>query len=267
MAWFVGTDTDNKYTVGQTYVSAGRTYTAQSDGSFRTTNSDGTVRSTAGSSAMLQESVRSAVSQSPSQRVNNPQRQVASGLTLLPNGTVQVGNGPGNGSSRGGSVTAGPGNSVAYAGSGSLRMAQLPIKDPKGASSVVTGGIRVEADPGWSDGGEFEQRYGEFAGAILGLGVLMADGWLTAKAAVGFNQPKLEKDVASGVADFARYLGERRTEIEEARRQEQLIDDYLATPIWQGQTEVGNGVFSFVPPDGYERLEAPKPLSYNARGR
>ena len=47
---FTGTSTGNVYNVGQSYVSAGRVYTAQPDGSFKTTNRDGTVRSVVGSS-------------------------------------------------------------------------------------------------------------------------------------------------------------------------------------------------------------------------
>lgn len=42
---------------------------------------------------------------------------------------------------------------------------------------IQIGGHWVPVDTGWSDGGDFEQRYGELGGSILGVGVMVADGW------------------------------------------------------------------------------------------
>lgn len=39
------------------------------------------------------------------------------------------------------------------------------------------GGARIYADPGTSDAGDYEQRWGEVAGAMAGFGVMAADAW------------------------------------------------------------------------------------------
>lgn len=52
---FGGTDTNKTYTAGQQYVSAGRVYTAQADGSFSRANADGSTGYSAGSSASYGE--------------------------------------------------------------------------------------------------------------------------------------------------------------------------------------------------------------------
>lgn len=41
---------------------------------------------------------------------------------------------------------------------------------------VFAGGGELPRDDGWSDGGDFEQRWGEWGGGLAGMGVMLADG-------------------------------------------------------------------------------------------
>lgn len=56
---------------------------------------------------------------------------------------------------------------------------KLKPKDNPEYTQIVIGGHKMKQDPGWSDGGDFEDRWGEVGGAIGGLGTMGADLWRT----------------------------------------------------------------------------------------
>lgn len=108
----------------------------------------------------------------PSLGVSTPGLTVKSDDVLMPNSPIgrpktptRVGTGAGNLSS-GPRAGAGPGNLVVGGAWEVGKSTRTPMQ---------VGGVWVSTDTGWSDGGDFEQRYGEFGGAVLGIGVLGAD--------------------------------------------------------------------------------------------
>lgn len=82
-------------------------------------------------------------------------------------------------STNGGGTGTGPGNPGAVAGrprtAGSGTRLAIAEGGPE-TTPIFAGGSRVPADLGWSDGADFEDRWGEWGGALAGLGVMGADG-------------------------------------------------------------------------------------------
>lgn len=142
---FTGTNTGNTYVAGQQYVSAGRVYTANPDGTFSRPNADGSIRSTVGSS------------QDP---------RVTFGTTG--GGSV----GPGAPRTVAGATGTGPGN-PGVIGAGGRPVgggAGLPptIAGRVAAAGVMprttqlwVGGYPLARDLGTSDAQDFEDRYGD----------------------------------------------------------------------------------------------------------
>lgn len=151
---FTGTNTGNTYKVGQSYSMAGKTYVAQSNGTFATMKSDGTTRFTEGSSQS--DSATFYVSQSL---------------------------GAGGGSSRSsGAVNRGSGDSAASVTGRNPNTGQGPGSIPSakgGAPSKVTklwwDGVPLSINPRTSDGADFEDRWGEWGGGLGGIGVMADD--------------------------------------------------------------------------------------------
>jgi hypothetical protein len=113
--------------------------------------------------------------------------------------------GPGSGGSRLGAepVGSGPGLGVITVG---------PAFDWEYGKSTRTpiqiGGSWVPIDEGFSDGGDFEQRWGEFGGSVAGLGVMAADGWKWAASQFGEPDPyQAQKNVNQYLFGNSRPMG------------------------------------------------------------
>lgn len=190
---FTGASTGSVYKVGQSYSSAGRTYTAQADGSFKTTNRDGTVRSVSGSS----------------------QSETATfyhSASLASGGGGSAKSGAGKGAAAAAAVKAAA-KSVPYTGNGPGALPSGSVTMPK-TTQLFWDGVPLPMARGISDGGDFEQRWGEFGGGIGGLGVMAAD------LSSGVFKPKLYEDlsaapgaVASGAISFAGFLDQRKQQL------------------------------------------------------
>nr|QJB21601.1 MAG: hypothetical protein [Microvirus sp.] len=86
--------------------------------------------------------------------------------------------GPGNGGV-GNPAVPGPGGSRVKVGSNLTLFPDervlLDLNKPGKVTPLVAGGYPIIHDRGWSDGGDYEQRWGEFGGGLAGLGVMAAD--------------------------------------------------------------------------------------------
>lgn len=181
MAWFTGTSTGNKYTVGQQYVSAGQTYVANANGSFTNVNSGKTNPGSSQSDSVQFGGSASRVTASalPALWSSDPQWRGTggSGSSGATSGTGPMTRGPGaNGAISGtkqqlnASVQAGYG--VGVNGGGGVVMTTRkgatlkPIGGAKGGIGVVGSGVsqtkfgQVKDMPmervgngGWSDPG------------------------------------------------------------------------------------------------------------------
>lgn len=119
-------------------------------------------------------------------------------------------------------------------------------------------GEELNLDHTTSDGGEGEQRWGEWGGGIYGLGVAFND-ILHASSVdtdklwhdVGTNgdPSKWAPDLASGIIDFAGYLGERKAAIRqrevdfahaaaEAEHERQWRSEAGKQPMWNDPVKV-----------------------------
>lgn len=87
-------------------------------------------------------------------------------------GPVTTGN-PGPGQQAG----TGPGTGGGWGGG----PVKLKPKDNPEFTQIVMGGHNIVHDAGWSDGGDMEDRWGEWGGGIGGLGVMAADLWSTGR--------------------------------------------------------------------------------------
>ena len=216
MASFKGTSTDREYTVGQSYSMGGQSWTAQSDGSFSNSK---TGQSLVGSSQEM---------------ADDKYRDKSDTAYIL--GEIKAGRMEYIPPAR--DATTGPGSSAAVMGSGN------PGSGP-GVSTVVTrrassgaislggafapekvtdlyaGGNRLAIDRKTSDGADWEDRWGEWGGALAGLGVMFNDMAHMADVRNGgiIRNDRIQQDAANlpgllteGAIDFARYLDDRRTE-------------------------------------------------------
>lgn len=204
---FTGTNTGKTYVEGQSYVSAGRVYTAQSDGTFKTTNSNGQTRSTVGSSQDPRVTFGSTGGGSAASGGGGGRQQpVSAGGGTGPGrpGVVSGGGYPGAGPGAG-PLAAGPVRQTAA-------RAGMPV-----TTQIWIGGQKAAMDPGWSDGGDGEQRWGEWGGSLYGLGVMGADGvkWIGDQLTPKFHEDaaKLPKSLADGAVDLAGYLDAQRSAV------------------------------------------------------
>lgn len=165
-------------------------------------------------------------------------------------GARRVGNSNGAGTGVGVDQVATPGRVVTVGpGVGVVRGAawngwQLPVNKPDPVTPVYVGGLRLEPDRGWSDGGVAEQRYGEFGGSIIGLGVLGAD---VAKALtirtdkIGLAIQRTPSTLVDGAIDFARWLDQRKAQMVKAPGEK--IAPLLQAGGWRGQPGTMGGYF------------------------
>lgn len=163
---FTGTSTGSTYKVGQEFSTSRGTVVAQADGTFRNKN---TGQVSQGSSHQVAEA-RTLIGKS--RQGDSPSGEGFGGKQSV---RVTFGSGPGAGSA------------------GTRGSAMAPIKGP-GAAKVASqagffsgvasnietqllywGGKRLNTRKDISDGGDFEQRWGEWGGAIAGLGVMGSD--------------------------------------------------------------------------------------------
>lgn len=205
MVWFTGTSTGNKYTVGAIYQRSGEKYRANVDGSF-TKLSTGKVSVGSSQSKKVQWGGFSSSPARSSSGRPSPTHGVGAAVVGASSPSVGVG----------------------AVGSRSLPaivdgvMVTIPVTsiDPAeglavelGKSTrtpIQIGGGFVTLDSGVSDGGDFEQRYGEFGGSVAGLFVAGADAWSHIT-----RSPQAEGDIVRaeqikrGIADLKRVNGVR----------------------------------------------------------
>lgn len=164
---FTGTSTGSKYNVGQEYSTSRGTVVAQSDGTFRNKN---TGQVSAGSSEAVSEA-RQLLSKGRSDSGNASEGYSGGKQTVK----VGFGSGPGTGS------VGTPGASrVPQKGAGAAKVASGAGFFSGVASNIETqllywGGKRLNTRLDISDGGDFEQRWGEWGGAMAGLAVMGSD--------------------------------------------------------------------------------------------
>lgn len=250
MAWFTGTSTGKTYEVGKQYVSAGDVYTANANGTFTNERSGRTNVGSSQSPTALFGGYQSLSSPLPGLWSNDPDWRGSGGSGPGNAGASSApgyaGRGPGVSGSAGDVVSSGPGSPVvrkASAGSfltiagGNLAMGSKLNKTTRLAWS----GDELNLDRTTSDGGEGEQRWGEWGGALYGLGVMFNDGLhgvgvntekLWTDVGTNGNPTKWAPDLADAAIDFAGYLGERKAEINEKKRRQEVGQDFMwADPL------------------------------------
>lgn len=207
MVWFTGTSTGDRYNVGQSYESAGRVYTAQSDGSFSV---NGSNRSVVGSSqdpttvwggwstpAVGSGAAAYDGTASPSYGGGAAAGQVYSGpAAFSPVQTTGPGNPAAQNDAPGGSPvrTTGPGGrswlfldpnpANVQRGDKQLTMfedevsgTQLDQWQLAPTTPLMIGGNQMRMDRGWSDASQWEERYAEPGEWLGGLLLMGADAW------------------------------------------------------------------------------------------
>lgn len=198
MTWFTGTSTGDRYTVGQVYSNASGSYRANPDGSFTNVK---TGRTDVGSS------------QDP--------RTVWGGSSIVSGGR-DGGAGPGSAAVVAGgrsAVTSGPGSGITVSGGagdpgsgpGAFVFGDITLepKMKKTHTQLVIGGGSVAHDPGWSDAGEVEERWGE--GELLSptwfyqWGVVGADAWKSVERFREGNVKRWKKDAQEIDEDFEEF--------------------------------------------------------------
>lgn len=211
---FTGTSTGNKYTVGRSYTMGGQAYRANADGSF---TKESTGRTLVGSSrdpdvTFYERPLGNSggVNRSPS---NGP----GSNGALSDNGRgVSPGTGPGN--------PAVVQNGAKWGGWLAAKSILLGGGEPADTTQIVIGGKAVIHDRGFSDAGEFEQRFGESEflspGWFYGWGVTGAD----AAKSFGVRTDKIGNflweapgKLLDGAVDFAGYLDQRKIQIQQEK--------------------------------------------------
>lgn len=163
---FTGTSTGNKYDVGREYSTSRGTVVAQADGTFRNKE---TGQVSVGSSHQVAEA-RSLIGKS--REGESPSGGGVGGKQSV---RVTFGGGAGAGSAG----TRGS-NGVPIKGPGAAKVASQAGFFSGIASNIETqllywGGKQLNTRKDISDGGDFEQRWGEWGGAIAGLGVMGSD--------------------------------------------------------------------------------------------
>lgn len=223
MAWFSGTSTGDRYTVGQTYSNGNGSYTANADGTFTNQRSGSTLVGSSQAAGVQWGGYESiAGGGGAALWSNDPQWQGNGGSQYSSEGPASA-----HVASRGGSVTSGPGNPrVGARGSGlSLGVSgagfagSLGVADYEPITPIRVGGENLRLDSSTSDGGTGEQRWGEWGGGLYGLGVMARDG-----ASVVFKPGAVEADLAKLPAwaaetavDAARMLDERKKAVDHSK--------------------------------------------------
>lgn len=242
MSWFAGTATGRQYTVGAQYSMGGQTYRANSDGSFTSQQTGRTLQGSAGANvarggggSLAGDTVRTAAERGLVEELARRNGQPVAGRPA-------AGAGSGNrvvvSQPRGGAAGAPvPGAAVSEAVGNGPGNPAVVGGTPRGRSSWLVGPTTLGLNPqanqvtqlyvnGWalpinrgtSDGGMFEERYGEVGGAVAGIGVAVVDlvppalRWVADTVTYGAAAPALPV-VQQGVVDLARYLDERKAEV------------------------------------------------------
>lgn len=191
---FEGTSTKKIYKVGTLVQgTGGRVLKVNADGSFTDTKSGKvSVGSSQSKTAKFYSSVASGGRSATAKTTGSPKVSAA---------TAVVASAPYVGSGAGVGTVLPPGPPV-RASAGAIAPNITPL---------YWGGQRLQAATGWSDGDQFETRWGEWGGAIGGLAVMGAD------IAENVFTDKFFEDldgapsaIADGIVDFARYLDQKR---------------------------------------------------------
>lgn len=160
---FTGTSTGRSYDVGQSYSTSRGTVVAQSDGTFRNVNT-GQVRRGSSDAVAEATTFRGGGGGNASNGYYGGKQTVK----------VTFGSGPGNsgvatGGGRG--ATTGPGVAKVASKAGFFSGVAGDIE----TQLLYWDGKKLNTRGDISDGGDFEQRWGEWGGAMAGLGVMFSD--------------------------------------------------------------------------------------------
>lgn len=236
MTWFAGTDTGNRYTVGQSYTMGGREYVALPSGQFLTTTRDGGIRTTVGSSQSAVEWGGFGTSLLSGGQGDSPSRSGGSG----PGKAVVV-------SDDDQPVTGGAGVPAAVSLPAGVNMSPLGPVSAGGMlrahafelqkgfepgvvkqTPIYVGGVEISRALGWSDAGEAEEAWGELGGSMYGLARMGADFSVTGVKLVDelFQQEKLVNDVVNAASSFSQFLDDRRASNAAKADKEWAVRDY-----------------------------------------
>jgi len=170
---FKGTSTEKSYTAGSKYTTGdGRTLQANSDGSFTNVK---TGQVSKGSSDYVREAEQTSKTASDSASKSRD--------GAYANGYLQKqGGGGGGGYGTGAGTGYVAGNSgLKVTGPGAAQQVGGGMFEPYDPDQTIKttklfwGGLALNLNRGISDGGDFEDRWGEWGGAIAGLAVMGAD--------------------------------------------------------------------------------------------
>lgn len=155
---FQGTSTGRTYEAGRLYSNGNGTFRAEADGSFTNVKSGKSL-----------EGSRAAVAAAEARAERGDYSGYVQHL-------VRPGVGPGvgvnsNGVAMPSGVSTGSGNAAVASSTAAISSDDGPAK----TTPLFFGGLRLGHDPSTSDGGDYEDRWGEVGGAVMGLGVMVKD--------------------------------------------------------------------------------------------
>ncbi|KKB09523.1 hypothetical protein [Devosia chinhatensis] len=126
---------------------------------------------------------------------------------LRVDGRNAPGSGPGVGQAATGSGdTSGPGAGAVASTSARTSGAGSSLVINSGGlktTDLFVGGRKLAKDEGTSDGGDFEDRWGEWGGAIAGIGVMLSDHWQILQE---YNRASVEAEPLRGGGGFDRIV-------------------------------------------------------------
>lgn len=222
--YFSGTDTGQFYQAGRVYENGNGQYRANGDGSFTNLGSGRTAVGSRDSDTAVFINTNTGMGSSSGSGAGQPRASSGggSGGGAGPgNAGAVIGSGQSTGAGAGnpGAVSKPAANGGGVASAGFLSMLRMDA-----VTGFKTTTIYVDGKPApkanWSDGGDGEDRWGEWGGALYGLGVMVADGYV----GTTFKADKASADLASAAADFGTFVLDRRNGI----KAEQGWDAYTA---------------------------------------
>lgn len=195
---FTGTSTGSTYNVGQQYSTSRGVVEAQADGTFKNVS---TGQKSAGSS----EAVRVAETfRSYGSSDSGASDGYSGGKQSV---KVQFSGGPAHGGSGSGAgqVQSAGGRSTVQRGAGAPVVASQAgffsgFGDDFKTTALYWGGGKLNLNFSNSDGGDFEDRWGEWGGALAGLGVMAADYQHMAASEMNRQKASWEKTAAEAQA-------------------------------------------------------------------
>jgi len=208
--YFQGTSTKTMYEVGKAYkTSDGKVVYARLDGSFGNSktgqylpgssgNRDVEWRATGDDIRIMNQGYRDDLIRNSQGGFiyDDPRSSSANGYR--PGGS--------GGGSQGSTKVVNPAARATASNRGAfVRSALWSGKDEPGQDNLFAG-VHLKADPRFTNAELYEARYGDFGSAVIGLGILLADGVYTGTE--WFNKPSNQKAMAAGARGMEKSLWE-----------------------------------------------------------